>query len=81
MRSHQIILCVAAAALVTPAMSATSTPFLISSTICPKPTSPLSLYEDPAHVDPESPKPMTEDTKVANLEVSSAFAAQRAAMV
>lgn len=77
MEIHKIIMFVAATSFGAPAMSATSTPLLISSTICPKPTSPLSSYEDPAHVDPESPKPMTEDTKVASLEVSSAFAAQR----
>ena len=75
MHSLNVLVCPIVVALSMPAFSATAAPGQISSTSCPDPVSPLSQVH--TQVDRESPKPMTEDTSVARLDVASAYAAQQ----
>lgn len=77
MRARTTTACVIVIMLVGPRVSATAAPWQTSSsTSCPEPSSPLSQIQ--VNVDREVPSPMTEDNKVAHLEVASAYAAQKA---
>lgn len=70
--------CVIGVLLAAPATSATAPALwqISSPTSCPEPAAPLSQVQ--TNVDREIPKPMTENTSKAQLEVASAYAPQKA---